>query len=167
MTAVPPPPGRDPVASSTPEARLAALGIELPDAPPPVAAYVPWVRTGDLVYTAGQLPLERGKLVTTGKLGAGVPVDTGKRCARACAVNILAQLKAAVGDLANVRRIVKVTVFVASAPAFAEQHVVANGASQLLGEGSGDAGQPARSAVGVPSLPLNAPVEVEAIVEVV
>jgi enamine deaminase RidA (YjgF/YER057c/UK114 family) len=161
MAGIPEPPGGD-----TPEARLAALGVELPTPPAPAAAYTPTARTGDALYVSGQVPMERGSLVTTGKLGAEVPLEAGQRCARACAVNVLAQLKAALGDLTRVRRVVKLTVFVASEPGFAEQHLVANGASEFLGEVFGEAGQHARSAVGVASLPLNAPVEVEAIVEV-
>lgn len=149
----------------TPEDRLAALGITLPTPPPPAAAYVPWTRTGDLVFTAGQLPLEAGVLVAVGALGDELDLAAGQRCARACAVNVLAQVRAASGELSLVRRIVKLTVFVASAPAFTDQHLVANGCSELLGEVFGDAGRHARSAVGVPVLPMNAPVEVEAVVE--
>lgn len=152
--------------ATTPEERLAGLGISLPEAPPPAAAYVPWIRSGSLVFTAGQLPLEQGVLVTIGKLGAEVPTESGQRCARACAINVIAQLKAAVGELSRVQRIVKLTVFVASTPGFAEQHLVANGASELIGEVFGDEGRHARSAVGVASLPMDAPVEVEAIAEV-
>lgn len=149
----------------TPEERLTALGITLPTPPPPAAAYVPWVRTGDLVFTAGQLPLEEGTLVAIGVLGDGLDVAAGQRCARACGVNVLAQVRAAAGELSRVRRIVKLTVFVASTAAFTDQHLVANGCSELIGEVLGDAGRHARSAVGVPALPMNAPVEVEAVVE--
>jgi enamine deaminase RidA (YjgF/YER057c/UK114 family) len=152
--------------ATSPEARLAELGITLPDAPPPAAAYVPWVRTGDLVFTAGQVAVAEGDLVASGKLGADVDVETGQRCARQCAINVLAQLKDAVGDLSQVRRVVKLTVFVASAATFTEQHLVANGASELIGEVFGDDGRHARSAVAAPSLPMDTPVEVEAIVEV-
>lgn len=150
----------------SPEERLAELGVALPDAPAPAAAYVPVVRTGSLLYTAGQLPLEGGGLVTTGLCGDEVTTQVGQRCARQCAVNVLAQLKAEAGELSRIRRIVKLTVFVASAPGFEEQHLVANGASEFLGEVLGEAGRHARSAVGVAGLPMNAPVEVEAIVEV-
>lgn len=149
----------------TPEERLAALGITLPTPPPPAAAYVPWVRTGDLVFTAGQLPLEEGALVAAGVLGDGLDLSAGQRCARACGVNVLAQVRAAAGELSRVRRVVKLTVFVASTPTFTDQHLVANGCSELIGEVFADAGRHARSAVGVPSLPMNAPVEVEAVVE--
>jgi enamine deaminase RidA (YjgF/YER057c/UK114 family) len=124
------------------------------------------VRTGDLVFTAGQVAVAEGSLVAAGKLGAEVDTETGQRCARQCAINVLAQLKDAVGDLSQVRRVVKLTVFVASAPTFTEQHLVANGASELIGEVFGDAGRHARSAVAAPSLPMDTPVEVEAIVEV-
>lgn len=161
-----PPEPRGAAAGDTPDARLAALGIELPSPPPPAAAYVPWTRTGDLVYVAGQVPLSGGSLLTTGKLGGGVPTDAGQRCARVCAINVLAQLKAAVSDLSRIRRIVKLTVFVSSTPEYAEQHLVANGASELIGEVFGDAGRHARSAVGAAALPMDAPVEVEAIAEV-
>lgn len=146
--------------------RLAALGIVLPEPPAPAAAYVPFVRTGDLVFTAGQVATGPDGFVATGKLGAEVDVETGRACARQCAINVLAQLKAATGDLDLVRRVVKLTVFVASAPGFTEQHLVANGASELIGEVFGEPGRHARSAVGAPSLPLDSPVEVEAIVEV-
>ena len=151
---------------ATPEQRLAELGIELPDAPAPAAAYVPYVRTGNLVYTAGQVAVAQGSLVAEGIVGRDVDLDTAVQCARQCAINLMAQLKAAVGDLANIERIVKLTVFVASAPDFTQQHLVANGASELLGEVFGDAGRHARSAVGAPALPTNSPVEVEAIVAV-
>jgi enamine deaminase RidA (YjgF/YER057c/UK114 family) len=150
----------------SPEERLAELGITLPDAPPPAAAYVPFVQSGSLVFTAGQIAIREGTLVAEGKLGDGLDVPVGQDCARQCAINVMAQLKAAVGDLSRVRRIVKITVFVASAPGFTEQHLVANGASELLGAVFGDAGVHARSAVGAPALPMNTPVEVEAIVEV-
>lgn len=149
---------------STPEERLAELGIELPDPPAPAAAYVSWVRTGDLVLTAGQLPLVDGSLPLTGKLGAGVSLEQGQDLARRAAVNILAQARAAAGELTRVR-VLKLTCFVASAPDFTEQHLVANGASEFLGDVLGDAGRHARSAVGVPVLPLDSPVEIEAILE--
>lgn len=151
---------------ATPEQRLAELGVDLPEAPAPAAAYVGQVRTGTLVFTAGQVAMADGTLVATGLLGQHLDTEAGRRCARQCAVNVIAQLKAAVGDLAQVRRVVKLTVFVASVPGFTEQHLVANGASELFGEVFGDAGRHARSAVGVASLPLGAPVEVEAVVEV-
>jgi enamine deaminase RidA (YjgF/YER057c/UK114 family) len=151
----------------TPEERLAVAGIVLPEAPPPAASYVPWVRTGDLVLTAGQIPVVSGSPVATGKVGAELTLEDAQAAARTCAINVLAQLKAAVGELSAVRRLVKITVFVASDPSFTDQHLVANGASDLLGEILGDAGAHARSAVGVAVLPLDVPVEVEAIAEVI
>jgi len=145
--------------------RLAELGIELPEVVPPLAAYVPAVRTGDLVYTAGQLPMQAGKLMGTGKLGAEVTPDEGKVLARICALNALAAVDSLVG-IDSVTRVVKVVGFVASAPGFNGQPSVINGASDLLAEVFGDRGAHARSAVGVSELPLDAPVEVELIVEV-
>jgi enamine deaminase RidA (YjgF/YER057c/UK114 family) len=150
----------------TPEQRLEALGITLPAAPAPAAAYVPAVRSGALMFIAGQLPIEADGLIATGKVGAGVDLDTAVACARHCALNVLAQLRAALGTLDRVLRIVKLTVFVASDPSFVAQHLVANGASHLLADVLGDAGRHARSTVGVPALPLDSPVEVEAIAEV-
>lgn len=150
----------------TPEERVAALGISVPSPPAAAAAYTGWVRSGDLVFTAGQLPLAGGALLATGTLGAELDLAEGQRCARACAVNVLAQLAEAAGALSLVRRLVRLTVYVASTPTFADQHLVANGASELLAEVFGDAGRHARSAVGVPVLPLHAPVEVEAVAEV-
>jgi enamine deaminase RidA (YjgF/YER057c/UK114 family) len=146
-------------------ARLAELGIELPDVVPPMAAYVPAVRTGNLVYTAGQLPMESGKLPQIGKVGAEVSPEDGKALARVCALNALAAVHSLVG-IDAVTRVVKVVGFVASTPGFHGQPGVVNGASELLGEVFGDAGAHARSAVGVSDLPLDAPVEVELIVEV-
>lgn len=151
---------------TTPAERLAELGITLPEAPAPAAAYVPVVRTGDLLFVSGQVAAADGSLVATGKVGAAVDLETAQRCARQCAINLLAQLQAALGDLSKVRRVVKLTVFVASDPSFTSPHLVANGASELLGEVFGDAGRHARSAVGAPVLPTDTPVEVEAIVEV-
>ncbi|MEU7695514.1 RidA family protein [Microbispora hainanensis] len=151
---------------ATPEERLAELGLTLPEVVPPLAAYVPAVRTGDHVYTSGQLPLVKGELGVTGKVGAEVSAEEAKEQARICAVNALAAIKALVGDLSKVVRIVKVVGFVASAPGFTGQPQVVNGASELLGEVFGEAGKHARSAVGVAVLPLDAPVEVEVIAEV-
>ncbi|KAB8186043.1 MULTISPECIES: RidA family protein [Microbispora] len=151
---------------ATPEERLAELGLALPEVVPPLAAYVPAVRTGDHVYTSGQLPLVKGELAVTGKVGAEVSAEEAKEQARICAVNALAAIKALVGDLSQVVRIVKVVGFVASAPGFTGQPQVVNGASELLGEVFGEAGKHARSAVGVAVLPLDAPVEVEVIAEV-
>jgi enamine deaminase RidA (YjgF/YER057c/UK114 family) len=151
---------------STPEERLADLGIEVPPVVRPVASYVPTVRTGSLVYTAGQVPLRGGELVATGKVGAEISPEQGAELAKICAINVIAALKAEVGELSRVVRIVKVVGFVASAPDFSGQPQVMNGASDLFGAVFGDAGAHARSAVGVAVLPLNSPVEVEAIVEV-
>jgi enamine deaminase RidA (YjgF/YER057c/UK114 family) len=148
------------------EEKLAGLGIVLPQAAAPAANYVPYMRSGDLLFTAGQLPLKDGKLAAAGLLGRDLATAAGREAARLCAVNVLAQAKAALGDLDLVRRLVKITVFVASTPDFTEQHLVANGASDLFVAALGDAGRHARSAVGTASLPLNAPVEVEAIFEV-
>jgi enamine deaminase RidA (YjgF/YER057c/UK114 family) len=151
----------------TPEERLSELGIELPQPAAPVAAYVPCVRTGDLLYVSGQVPLVGGQSQWTGRLGAdGLGVDEGAAAARVCAVNVLAALKAELGDLGRVRRVVKVTGFVASEPGFTDHPKVINGASELFGEVFGEAGRHARAAVGVAALPLGVPVEVEAIVEV-
>ena len=124
------------------------------------------MRSGNLVFTAGQIAVADGSLVAEGIVGRDVDLDTAVACARQCALNVLAQIKAAVGDLAAVEQVVKLTVFVASAPDFTQQHLVANGASELVGEVFGDRGRHARSAVGTPSLPTNSPVEVEAIVAV-
>jgi enamine deaminase RidA (YjgF/YER057c/UK114 family) len=151
---------------STPEERLEELGHPLPEVAKPVAAYVPAVRSGNHVYTSGQLPMREGKLVTTGKVGGEVTPEQAQDCARQCLLNALAAIRAEVGDLSAVKRVVKVVAFVASTPDFTGQPGVANGASELLGEVFGDVGKHARSAVGVPVLPLDAPVEVELVVEV-
>jgi enamine deaminase RidA (YjgF/YER057c/UK114 family) len=151
---------------STPEERIAARGLTLPTVPAPVAAYVPTVRTGSLVYTSGQLPFVEGSLPLTGKVGAEVSPDDAKSLAAQCALNALAAVKDEIGDLSRVVRVVKVVGFVASAPDFTGQPGVVNGASELLGDLLGDSGVHARSAVGVTALPLDAPVEVELIVEV-
>jgi enamine deaminase RidA (YjgF/YER057c/UK114 family) len=150
---------------SGPESRLAALGLKLPEVAAPVAAYVPAVRTGNYVYTSGQLPFADGELVATGKVGTDVDPELAAVCARQCALNALAAVKAELGDLSMVTRVVKVVAFVASVPEFTGQPAVANGASELLGEVFGDTGQHARSAVGVAALPLDAPVEVELVLE--
>lgn len=152
--------------AGTPEDRLAELGLSVPEVATPVAAYVPAVRSGQHVYTAGQLPLRDGQLLTTGKVGADVSAEDATACARQCALNALAAVRAETGDLSSIKRVVKVVVFVASAPDFTGQPGVANGASELLGEVFGDLGRHARSAVGVAVLPLDAPVEVELVVEV-
>ncbi|MFI6906645.1 RidA family protein [Nonomuraea sp. NPDC050394] len=150
----------------TPEERIAALGLTLPEVVPPLAAYTPAVRTGDLVYTSGQVPMVEGKLVGSGRVGADLTAEEAAGHARICALNAIAALKSQVGDLAKVVRIVKVVVFVASAPDFTGQPGVGNGASELLRDVFGDAGVHARSAVGVAALPLGASVEVELIAEV-
>ncbi|MCA2242163.1 MULTISPECIES: RidA family protein [Mycobacterium] len=147
------------------KARIGELGLALPEVVAPLASYVPAVRTGNLVYTAGQLPMQAGKLAGTGKLGAEVTPDEGKAMARICALNALAAVDSLVG-IDSVTRVVKVVGFVASAPGFNGQPSVINGASDLLGEVFGERGAHARSAVGVSELPLDAPVEVELIVEV-
>jgi enamine deaminase RidA (YjgF/YER057c/UK114 family) len=151
---------------SSPEQRLADLGLEVPEVAKPVAAYVPAMRTGNLVYTSGQLPMRGGQLISTGKVGGEVTTEEAIDCARQCALNAIAAVRAEVGDLSRVTRVVKVVAFVASTPDFTGQPRVANGASELLGTVFGGAGQHARSAVGVPVLPLDAPVEVEMVVEV-
>ncbi len=150
----------------TAEQRLARLGLELPAPPAAVASFQPYVRTGTTVYVSGQIATRDGQLVATGRLGDGVDVATGQEAARACALNVLAQLhEAAGGSLDAVARLVKLTVFVASTAEFTGQPQVADGASQLLVEVLGPAGAHARSAVGVTALPLGSPVEVEAIAE--
>ena len=146
--------------------RLAALGLTLPPVTAPAAAYVPAVRTGGYVYVSGQLPMTDGKLPATGKVGAEVSAEDAAGMARTCALNALAAAASAVGGLEAIRRIVKVTGFVASAPGFSGQPQVINGASELLIEVFGEEGKHARSAIGVAELPLNAPVEVELIAEV-
>jgi enamine deaminase RidA (YjgF/YER057c/UK114 family) len=146
-------------------ARLEELGVALPVVAAPLASYVPAVRTGNLVFTAGQLPMETGKLARTGKVGSQVSPEEGKALARICALNALAAVDSLVG-IDAVTRVVKVVGFVASAPGFNGQPSVVNGASELLAEVFGDSGAHARSAVGVSELPLDAPVEVELIVEV-
>lgn len=149
----------------TASARLAELGVTLPAVATPLAAYIPAVRTGNLVYTSGQLPLRSGELTHSGKVGSEVQPEEGKVAARTCVLNALAAIDALVG-IDSVVRVVKLVGFVASAPGFNGQPAVINGASEFLGEVFGDAGSHARSAVGVSELPLDAPVEVELIVEV-
>ena len=149
-----------------PEERLAELGLSVPEVAKPVAVYVPAVRSGDHVFTSGQLPMRSGELITTGKVGGDVSLEEAVECAQQCGLNAIAAVKAEIGDLAAVKRIVKVVCFVASTPDFTGQPGVANGVSELLGKVFGDAGIHARSAVGVPVLPLDAPVEVEIVVEV-
>jgi enamine deaminase RidA (YjgF/YER057c/UK114 family) len=151
---------------STPEERLADLGLSVPDVAKPVAAYVPALRSGNHVFTSGQLPMRDGELMLTGKVGGEVTQEEAVECARQCALNALAAVRAEVGELSAVKRIVKVVAFVASTPDFTGQPLVANGVSELLGEVFGEAGRHARSAVGVNVLPLDSPVEVELVVEV-
>jgi enamine deaminase RidA (YjgF/YER057c/UK114 family) len=147
------------------EARLAELGIELPPVPAPVASYIPATVAGSLVFVAGQVPMEQGKLLVSGRVGEDVDVEAGAAAARRCGLQCLAALRSIVGSLDRVRQIVRVGVFVASAPGFTEQSKVANGASDLFVEVFGEAGMHARAAVGVSELPLGAPVEVELIAE--
>ena len=150
----------------TPEERLAELGLTVPDVVPPVASYLPAVRTGNLVYTSGQLPMREGTLMATGKVGGEVTAEEAYEYARQCALNAIAAVKAEIGDLSKVRRVVKVVAFVASTPDFTGQPGVANGASELFAAAFREAGRHARSAVAAPVLPLDSPVEVEIVVEV-
>jgi enamine deaminase RidA (YjgF/YER057c/UK114 family) len=151
---------------ASPEARLKALNLELPPVPKPIASYVPTVRSGNLVFLAGQGPMAGGKPTVTGKVGAELTEEEGAKAARATILVALAALRAEIGSLDRVARIVKVVGFVNSAPGFTRQPWVMNGASDLLVEIFGDAGRHARSSVGVNELPLNIPVEIELIVEV-
>ncbi len=151
------------------EDRLAELGLSVPEVVPPVAAYIPALREGNLVFTSGQLPMVDGAMAHTGKVGDGpglVSAEDAKALAQACALNAIAAVKAVIGDLDQVTRVVKVVGFVASDPSFTGQPGVVNGASELLGKAFGDKGIHARSAVGVAALPLDAPVEVEIVVAV-
>jgi enamine deaminase RidA (YjgF/YER057c/UK114 family) len=150
----------------TPEEKLAELGLSVPAVAAPVAAYVPAVRSGNHVFTSGQLPMRDGQLMATGKVGGEVGQEDAVECARQCGLNALAAIRAEIGELSAVKRVVKVVAFVSSTPDFTGQPLVANGVSELLGDVFGDAGRHARSAVGVPVLPLDAPVEVELVVEV-
>jgi enamine deaminase RidA (YjgF/YER057c/UK114 family) len=146
--------------------RLAELGLELPPVAAPVAAYVPALRVGDLVYSSGQLPSVAGQLVATGKVGAEVSAEIGAACARTAVLNALAAVSEQAGGVDEIARIVRVVIFVASTPDFTGQPQVGNGASEVLGDIFGDAGRHVRSAVGVAVLPLDAPVEVELVVQV-
>jgi enamine deaminase RidA (YjgF/YER057c/UK114 family) len=156
----------DASAQTGPEERLAALGLTLPPVAQPLAAYVPAVRSGTMVYTAGQLPVVDGQLLSTGKVGAGVGAAEAAALARTCALNALAAAASVAGGLSSITRVIKLTGFVASTPDFTGQPQVVNGASELLLEVFGEAGRHARSAVGTAVLPLDAPVEVELIVEI-
>lgn len=147
------------------EERLAELGLTIPEVAMPAGAYVPAVISGNLVFTAGQIPLIEGKLMAEGRLGAEISAEDGKQIAQRCALNAIAAVKSVLGDLGRVKRVVKVVAFVASTPEFTAQPAVVNGASELLQAAFGDAGVHARSAVGVAVLPLNSPVEVELVVE--
>ncbi|MEU7024689.1 RidA family protein [Streptomyces sp. NPDC046203] len=149
------------------EAKIAELGMTLPEVVPPLAAYQPAVRSGVYVHTSGQLPMVAGKLPLTGKVGAEVTAEEAKQLAATCALNALAAVKSVAGDLDRIKRVVKVVGFVASAPDFTGQPGVINGASELLGAVLGEKGVHARSAVGVAVLPLDAPVEVEIQVELI
>jgi enamine deaminase RidA (YjgF/YER057c/UK114 family) len=157
---------RDGTAAVSPDDRMAALGLHLPPVAAPLAAYVPAVRSGSTVYTAGQLPVVDGQLLATGKVGAEVGAVEAAALARTCALNALAAAASVAGGLSAISRILKVTGYVASAPDFTGQPQVVNGASELLLEIFGEAGRHARSAVGTAVLPLDAPVEVELVVEV-
>jgi len=148
------------------EERLKELGIELPEAPAPVGAYVPYVLAQGLLFISGQIPFRGGKLLHRGKVGAGVSLPEAQACARLCFLNALAQAKAALGGLDGVARIVRMSGFVASAPDFTDQAAVVNGASECAVEIFSDAGRHARLAIGVSELPLGAPVELEVIIEV-
>jgi enamine deaminase RidA (YjgF/YER057c/UK114 family) len=145
--------------------RLTELGIELPELPQPIGAYVLWVQTGNLLYTSGIGPQERGQFPYRGKVGAGVTVDEGRAAARLCMLNLLSLIKQGAGSLERVERVVKVLGFVASAPGFNDQALVMNGASELLQQVFGERGRHARSAIGVNELPRDIPVEIEMIVE--
>jgi enamine deaminase RidA (YjgF/YER057c/UK114 family) len=147
------------------EARLAELGIELPQAPAPIAAYVPAVRTGNLVFVSGQIPVRDGKPVHTGKVGAEVMLEEGQQAARLCCLNALAALRSAAGNLNDVGRIIRLGVFVAAAKDFTDHAKVANSSSELLEQVFGEAGRHARATVGVASLPLGVPVEIEMLAE--
>jgi enamine deaminase RidA (YjgF/YER057c/UK114 family) len=148
-------------------ARLKEMGISLPQAAAPAANYVPYVISGNVLHISGQLPLEDGKIAVTGHLGKNVDVATGQRAAELCAINILAQASAALnGDLGRIKRVIKLNGFVASVPEFVEQHLVINGASNLIANVLGDAGKHARAAVGMAALPMNAAVEIDAIMEI-
>lgn len=151
--------------SDNPASRLHGLGLELPEVPAPAGSYVPAVRTGNLVFTAGQVPFIGGQLSRTGKVGDSVSLEEAQEAARVCALNALAAAASEAGGLDNIRRILRVTGYVASAGGFNRQPEVVNGASDLIGEIFGEAGLHARSAVGVAELPLDAPVEIEMVVE--
>ena len=148
------------------EARLIELGIQIPEAPKPVAAYIPAKKTGNLVFTAGQLPMVNGELISKGLLGQDVEIEEANKAARICALNALAAIKGVIGDLDRIKQIIRVVGYVASVPTFTQQPAVVNGASELLLAIFGESGKHVRSAIGVTTLPLNASVEIELTVEV-
>jgi enamine deaminase RidA (YjgF/YER057c/UK114 family) len=148
------------------EIKIEGLGLKLPDVPKPVAAYIPAKQSGNLVFTAGQLPMVNGELISKGLLGQDVEIDEANKAARICTLNALAAIKGVIGDLDRIKQIVRVVGYVASVPTFTQQPAVVNGASELLLEIFGENGKHARSAVGMAVLPLNASVEIELTVEV-
>ena len=148
------------------ESKLKDLKLSLPDAPKPVAAYIPAKQTGHIIFTAGQLPMVNGELISKGLLGQDVEIDEANKAARICTLNALAAIKGVIGDLDRIKQIVRVVGYVASVPTFTQQPAVVNGASELLLEIFGENGKHARSAVGMAVLPLNASVEIELTVEV-
>jgi enamine deaminase RidA (YjgF/YER057c/UK114 family) len=157
----------EPLMTDTIESRLAARSIVLPEAAAPAANYLPYVITGSLLFISGQLPMENGAIAVKGLLGRDVDVAGGQRAAELCAINILAQAKAALGgDLERIVRVVKLSGFVASEPSFTDQHLVINGASNLIADLLGERGKHARAAVGMACLPLNAAVEIDAVIEI-
>lgn len=147
------------------EERLKERNIVLPEAAAPAASYLPYTKTGNLIFISGQLPFVDGALSTVGLLGRELDVSQGQEAARHCAINLLAQIKEAIGDFDQLKQVVKLTGFIASTPDFTDQHLVMNGASDFLAEILGDVGKHSRAAVGMASLPLNAAVEIEAIIE--
>ncbi|MFE6647451.1 RidA family protein [Nocardioides sp. NPDC057772] len=149
-----------------PGAALAELGLSVSEIEPPLMTHVPAVRAGAFVFTSGQLPIRDGKLLATGRIGDTLGLADGQACAQWCAINALSAIRSETGDLGQVKRIVKVVAYVASGPLFTDQALVANGASELLGAAFGEAGRHARSAVGVSALPLDAPVELELVVQI-
>ena len=151
---------------SSVEARLIQLGLELPETPKPVAAYIPAKQSGSLVFTAGQLPMVKGELISKGHLGQDVEIEAANNAAKICTLNALAAIKGVIGDLDRIKQIIRVVGYVASTPTFTQQPAVVNGASELLLEIFGENGKHARSAVGMAVLPLNASVEIELTVEV-
>ena len=148
------------------EDKIKELGCILPETPKPLAAYIPAIKTGDYVYTSGQVPFAEGELKYAGKIGFDLSIEEGQKAAELCALNALSAIKSVIGDLNKIEQIIKVTVFVNSADAFTDQPKVANGASELLGNIFGDAGRHVRSAVGVNELPIDSAVEIEMIVKV-